>query len=62
MAQREYLGLMQSPDCRRYAPLSGEANYPVGAPRAELEACDRWAVQGKRVRVLHKATLPKPES
>jgi hypothetical protein len=30
--------------------------------RAELEACDRWAVQGKRVRVLQVATLPKRES
>jgi hypothetical protein len=30
--------------------------------RAELEACDQGAVQGKRIRVLHKATLPKPES
>jgi hypothetical protein len=28
---------MQSPDCRRYAPLSGEANYPAGArPRDVL--------------------------
>jgi hypothetical protein len=25
------LGLMQSPDFRRYAPLSGESNYPAGA-------------------------------
>jgi hypothetical protein len=24
-------GFMQSPDCRRYAPLSGEAKYPAGA-------------------------------
>jgi hypothetical protein len=32
------------------------------AIQAELEACDRWAVQGKRVRVLQVATLPKPES
>jgi hypothetical protein len=37
MAQRDnrhsgrYLGSMQSPDCRRYAPLSGEAKYPAGA-------------------------------
>jgi hypothetical protein len=30
MAQREYLGSMRSPDCRRYAPLSGEAKYRVG--------------------------------
>jgi hypothetical protein len=30
--------------------------------RAGLEACDQGAVQGKRIRVLHKATLPKPES
>jgi hypothetical protein len=30
--------------------------------RAELEACDQGAVQGKRIRVLHKATLPKPKS
>jgi hypothetical protein len=27
--------------------------------RAELEACDWWAVQGKRIRVLQKATLEK---
>jgi hypothetical protein len=30
--------------------------------RAELEACDQGAIQGKRIRVLHTATLPKPES
>jgi hypothetical protein len=30
--------------------------------RAELEACDQGEVQGKRIRVLHKETLPKPES
>jgi hypothetical protein len=30
--------------------------------RAELEACDQGAVHGKRIRVLLKATLPKPES
>jgi hypothetical protein len=30
--------------------------------RAELEACDQGAIQGKRIRVLLKATLPKPES
>jgi hypothetical protein len=29
--------------------------------RAELEACDRWAVQGQWIRVLQMATLPKPE-
>jgi hypothetical protein len=27
--------------------------------RAELEACDQGAVQGKRIQVLQKATLPK---
>jgi hypothetical protein len=26
-----YLGSMQSPDCRRHPPLSGEARYPAGA-------------------------------
>jgi hypothetical protein len=26
-----YLASTQSPDCRRYAPLSGEAKYPAGA-------------------------------
>jgi hypothetical protein len=37
MAQRDdshsgrSLDFMQSPDCRRPAPLSGEVNYPVGA-------------------------------
>jgi hypothetical protein len=37
MAQRDNrlpgrcLGSMQSPDCRRYAPLSGEAKHPAGA-------------------------------
>jgi hypothetical protein len=29
---------------------------------AELEESEVWAVQGKRIRVLHVATLPKLES
>jgi hypothetical protein len=29
---------------------------------AELEASEVWAIQGKRIRVLLSATLPKPES
>jgi hypothetical protein len=35
---------------------------PEDKQRAELEACDQGAVQGKRIRVLQVATLPKPES
>jgi hypothetical protein len=35
---------------------------PEDKRRAELEACDQGAVQGKRIRVLQVATLPKPES
>jgi hypothetical protein len=42
-----------------------KASHPMvtrDKKRAELEACDQGAVQGKRIRVLLKATLPKPES
>jgi hypothetical protein len=31
MAQRDDLSFMESHDCRRYAPLCGEAKYPAGA-------------------------------
>jgi hypothetical protein len=37
----------------------GVQQLPKGA---ELEASRVWAAPGKRIRVLHKATLPKPES
>jgi hypothetical protein len=29
--------------------------------RAELEACDQWAAQGKRIRVWPVVTIPRPE-
>jgi hypothetical protein len=50
---------------------SGAALAEVQTIQAELDAvaiknpqtaCDQGAVQGKRIRVLQVATLPKPES
>jgi hypothetical protein len=51
----------REPERRRLSSLQFQ-RLPNRKRRAELEACDRWAVQGKRIRVLQKATLPKPES
>jgi hypothetical protein len=36
--------------------------WPPVVERAELEACEMWAAQGKRIRVLQIATLLRPES
>jgi hypothetical protein len=47
---------------RRPPGLQSTRLIPVPKRRAELEACDQWAVQGKRIHVWHKVTLPKPES
>jgi hypothetical protein len=47
---------------RRVQGQRSQNQYPRKVLRGDLELCDQGAVQGKRIRVLHKATLPKPES